>query len=252
MEKYIALVVGLAHSVFPFFPAADYLGGIIHDGHWGWVTCRYASDASLLVCRLATGDCVARHTFWSEHANEDEAERSSISCVEELFTDQPDRPVLLAVCLESWDGGQRRPDSDQLQVRSQVHLYSIDYGQVLRRLSLNGLLCSSLAYLEQRICCGTQLARFDGCLAVATAEGIVLLVDLNYEDLLAAREASCPTPGAQTAQGELHRISGDEHMLRIDDLLDACRDNRVHLTVELDGECVPMPKILLILLLLNI
>ncbi|KAH8288102.1 hypothetical protein KR054_000807 [Drosophila jambulina] len=210
----------------------DYLGGIIRDGRWGWVTKRYASEATLLVHRIASGGRVARHTFWRESgssSSKDDDERCSIRCVEETFTDQPHRPVLLAVCLESWNGGERRPDIDQ--VRSQVHLYSVTYHQVLRIIDISGLLCRSLTYLDQRLCSATQLARFDGCLAVGTAEGIILLVDLNYERLL---ENKCELAGTQPAQSELHRVPGNRHMRRFNDLLVECRSNGVHLSVELD------------------
>ncbi|KAH8266356.1 hypothetical protein KR038_001138 [Drosophila bunnanda] len=210
----------------------DYLGGIIQDGELGWVTSRYTSEATLLVHRLAGGQRMARHTFWRESGNKTDDQRCSISCVEEIFTDQPDRPILLAVCLESWNGVERRPHIDQ--VRSQVHLYSLTYYQVLRILDIGGLLCQSLAYLDQRLCSATQLSCFDGCLAVGTVEGIVLLIDLNYEHLLANKPDITLNPGIQPSQSELHRIPGNKYMRRIDNLLEECRSNDVHLSVELD------------------
>ncbi|KAH8392985.1 hypothetical protein KR200_011407 [Drosophila serrata] len=210
----------------------DYLGGIIQDGELGWVTSRNTSEATLLVHRLAGGQRMARHTFWRKSGNKNDDLNCSISCVEEIFTDQPDPPIILAVCLESWNGEERGPHIDQ--VRSQVHLYSLTYYQVLRVLDIGGLLCQSLAYLDQRLCSATQLACFDGCLAVGTFEGQVLLIDLNYEHLLANRPDLTFNPGLQPPQSELHRIPGNKYMRSIEDLLEECRSNDVHLSLELD------------------
>ncbi|KAH8303388.1 hypothetical protein KR059_009731, partial [Drosophila kikkawai] len=206
--------------------AGNYLGGIIRNGRWGWVTSQYASEATLLVYRLASGERVARHSFWRESGNKSEDEHCSIRCVEEIFTDQPDRPVLLAVCLDSWNGSERRPNI--VQIQSEVHLYSITYCQVLRVIHISGLVCQSLTYLDRRLCSATQLARFDGCLAVATMEGLVQLIDLNYEHLLEGRDKSQPN------QCEIHRVTGNKRMRRLDDLLEECRTNGLHLSVELD------------------
>ncbi|KAH8354231.1 hypothetical protein KR084_004072 [Drosophila pseudotakahashii] len=223
--------------------SADYLGGIIRGGQLGWVTWRYGSDATILVCSMTTGDYVSYHRFWSSESADDAGQgggqqRCSIRCVEELFPGEPERTALLAICLESWDSGERRPDHCSL-ARTQVLIYSIPGSKVLRRFDLaDGLYCSALTFLDRRICGGTRLARFDGCLAISTQEGIVLLVDLNTDSLLAkhkdGRSLCLPASEGDPSYGQLYSFPSEELGPQIDTLLDDCRAKGAHLAVRVD------------------
>ncbi|XP_017055229.1 protein ELYS homolog [Drosophila ficusphila] len=219
--------------------SGDYMGGIIGDGQWGWVTCRYAKDATLMVCSMATGECISCHCFWREDADEQEQEhRSSIRCVEELFPGEPERSGLLAICLESWPNGELRPENCPL-ASTQVLIFAIASGRVLRSFNLQDLHCSALAFLDQRICGGTRLARFDGCLLVATEEGMVQLVDLNGSSLMEKRNSDysiCQSPSAENEPryGELYPVLCEEVIRKIDVLLDLSRSKGGHLAVQVD------------------
>ncbi|XP_017066969.1 protein ELYS homolog [Drosophila eugracilis] len=206
-----------------------FLGGIIRSGQWGWVTRRYSSDANLIVCNMSTGDCVSWYSFWNE--GQGHGQRSSIRCVEELFTGQPDRTPLLAICLESWDNGERFPINCP-KARTQVLIYSIAKSRVLRHFELQRLYCSTLKFLDQSVCGGTQLCHFDGCLAVASEEGVVLLVDLNYSSLLETAENSNlrnPNSEGEPGYGQLHCLPCDGVSQ-----LEVCRSQGAHLAVRLD------------------
>ncbi|KAI8034667.1 hypothetical protein M5D96_012490 [Drosophila gunungcola] len=206
----------------------DCLGGIIRGGQWGWVTRRKGKDATLLICIMATGECVSRHCFWRQSANEEKSHHfNSIRCVEELFPGEPKRPALLAICLEMWDH------------RTQVLIYAYISGKVLRRFDLQDHLhCRAMTFLDESLCGGTRLKLFDGCLAVATEEGTVLLVDLNAGRLLEERgrhSLDRPSDEGKPSYGKLYCIPGKElgHR-RIESVLEKCRSKVAHLAVQVD------------------
>ncbi|XP_016949458.1 protein ELYS homolog [Drosophila biarmipes] len=216
---------------------ADYLGGIIRDGQWGWVTCRYGRDATLLVCSMSTGECFSWHRFWSsESADEGHGSpghRSRIRCVEELFPGEPERTALLAICLESWESKERPTD-----VKTEVLIYSIPNSRVLRRFHLpGGLHCSALTFLDLDICGASRVRRFDGCLAVATKEGIVLLVDLNGGSLVEPpgrrRSLSNSSSEGDPSCGNIFSFPIEELVGCADSLLDECRSKGGHMAVRL-------------------
>ncbi|KAH8318407.1 hypothetical protein KR074_006868 [Drosophila pseudoananassae] len=186
----------------------------------------------MLVCATATGDSVARHTFWSEDRPGQEEVRCSIQCVEEMFPGQVDMPSLLAISLEIWSAGNRRPQQCSV-ARTQLIIYSVAFDQVLRRFDLDGLYCSALAFLDDRLCQGTHLSRFDGCLAVASEEGLVLLLDINCKYLLQTR--NCCIRGSEAdPSAEVFRFPCVSSVARIDSLLAECRSRDAHLAVEVD------------------
>ncbi|EDX02101.2 protein ELYS homolog [Drosophila yakuba] len=218
---------------------AEYLGGIIRNGQWGWVTWRYGSDATLLICSMTTGDYLSWHRFWSESDDlgqrHKQGQRSSIRCVEELFPGDPERTAMLAICLETWDSGEEKPVN--CLISTQVLIYSIPGSQVLRRFDLDSLNCSALTFLDQRICGGTRLSQFDGCLAVATEEGMVLMVDLNSDGLLErnhGRSLCSPSSEDEPSYGELYVYSIEEIGNKMDSLLAHCRSKGAHMSVRVD------------------
>jgi len=191
---------------------------------------------------MTTGESFSRHRFWSsESADEGHGspgQRSSIRCVEELFPGEPERTAMLAICLESWESGERPMDA-----KTQVLIYSIPNSRVLRRFHLPcGLHCSALTFLDRDICDATRVARFDGCLAVATKEGIVLLVDLNSDSLVEQPGRRCSLSNSSSegdpCYGEIFSFPGEELEDRFNLLLDECRSKGAHLAVRLSGECV--------------
>ncbi|KAH8421460.1 hypothetical protein KR009_008313, partial [Drosophila setifemur] len=210
--------------------SAKFLGGLLRGGKWGWITAQYSSEATLLICSAVTGESVSRHTFWSEELAEDQ--RCSIRCVEELFPGQPDRSALVAVCMELWDdAGEERPSHCPL-ARTQIAIYSVAFHQVLRVFDLKGMLCSTLAFLDERLCQGTHLDGFDGCLAVGTEKGLVLLMDLNCAQLLDSRSRCIRGSENEPATAEIFCFSCSDSMDQVNALLEDCRAKDVHLAVE--------------------
>lgn len=188
----------------------------------------------MLVCSATTGECVARHTFWSEDRPGQEEVRCSIQSVEELFPGEVDKPSLLAICLEIWSAGSPQPQQCAA-ARTQLIIYSVTLDQVLRRFDLDGLYCSALAFLDEQLCLGTHLSRFDGCLAVASEEGLVLLLDINCRHLLETRNR-CILGAETDPSAEIFRFPCVSSVTRIDSLLAECRSRDAHLAVEVDGE----------------
>ncbi|XP_070136349.1 protein ELYS homolog isoform X2 [Drosophila bipectinata] len=212
--------------------SAEHIGGYLRGGKWGWVTCKYSNEATMLVCATATGESVARHTFWSEDRPGQEDVRCSIQAVEEMFPGQVDVPSLVAISLEVWSAGNSRPQQCSA-ARTQLIIYSVAFDQVLRRFDLDSFYCSALVFLDDRLCQGTHLSRFDGCLAVASEEGLVLLLDINCKHLLQTRNR-CIRGSEADPSAEVFRLPCVGSVMRIDSLLDECRSRDAHLAVEVD------------------
>ncbi|XP_041447915.1 LOW QUALITY PROTEIN: protein ELYS homolog [Drosophila obscura] len=210
----------------------DYLGGIIYGGQWGWMTNRYSKDATLLICSLSGGECILRHVFWREEANS--GQRCSISCVEELLPGQRDAMILLAVCLETWSDKEIRPENCA-KAKTQIAILSTYYNQVIRYIDLDGLYCSTLKYLDTQICQRTRLRNFDGCLAVGTDAGAVLLCDIKLQNLIENRSRNIRLPQNEIDCGQVVRRHSSECSIdNINTWLHECRDYNGHLAVEVD------------------
>ncbi|XP_002039449.2 protein ELYS homolog [Drosophila sechellia] len=227
------IVPGFGREPSTHLDAAEYLGGIIRDGQWGWVTWRYGSDATLLVCSMSTGHYLSWHCFWRESNNLQQ--RRSIRCVEELFPGDHERSPMLAICLESWNSGDQRPIDCPLT--TQVLIYAIRNSQVLRRFDLDGITCSALTFIDKGIYGLTQLHLFEGCLAVATEEGTVLMVDLNSDSLQASTRNNLCSPSSkdEPSYGNLYFVSSEgARGGRISSKLTRCRSKGAHLAVRMD------------------
>ncbi|KAH8298603.1 hypothetical protein KR018_007021 [Drosophila ironensis] len=166
--------------------SAEFLGGYMHGGRLAWVTCQYANNATIRVSQTTSGHCASSYSFW--HANQHGFEdiNCSISCVTELFPGRPDHPAVLAICLERWSNLYDLPQQCP-NATTQVIIWSATHGQVLARFDLEGVYCTAMAFLGPDLLRGTPLQRFDGCLAVASREGIIVLIDLNLEHMIATK-----------------------------------------------------------------
>ncbi|XP_034119622.2 protein ELYS homolog [Drosophila albomicans] len=209
--------------------SADYIGGIINGGKWGWLTRRHATDSTLLICALAGGGLVASHTFWRE--NEKSAtgaeERCSIRCVEELFPEQAlhDR-VLLAVCLEL---GQHKTD---------VAIYTPTDSQVLRYIELHplGIAVRCMSFLSKTNCVLSLANNYDGCLALGTESGVVLLLDVMAKQVIESGSQDIIYP----AQKQLLRVPvclrrvQDLTWETVNALIKECRSEDTHMLIQLE------------------
>ncbi|KAH8284278.1 hypothetical protein KR044_008206, partial [Drosophila immigrans] len=201
--------------------SADYIGGIINGGKWGWLTRRRGadSDSSLLICWLTSGELVALHTFGRGNK-----EKCSIRCVEELLPEAPgNERVLLAVCLES-------------NHRTNVAIYTPSSSQVLRYIELQSLgsPVRCMSYFGKSTCILSALHDFDGCLAVGLEAGRVLLIDLNVEEIIERRERNIFRPDKELLRAQVH-VGQMPQMTRetVNELLPECRLDDTHLAIDL-------------------
>ncbi|XP_059224000.1 protein ELYS homolog [Stomoxys calcitrans] len=141
------------------------LGGIIRRGEWAWL----ARNTVLQIVSLRNGQTISTYEFCQSRGYDN----CCIRCVEELFPHNPEI-MIVAVILENFhvpSGGG-----------SYVVLYSIELGCVLSTIEL--VLHSTCArFLSSKACKRTLLQNFDGCLAIGTEEGVIVLLDLNMNKI---------------------------------------------------------------------
>ncbi|XP_036338995.1 uncharacterized protein LOC118748571 isoform X1 [Rhagoletis pomonella] len=156
-----------AESADEDFAGSLQLGGIIKRGAWGWLT----SGNVLEITALRNGQTLASYEFTEARGYDN----CCIRFVEELFPNN-NETVLLAICIECFraaGGGC-----------SFVAIYSVEHGQVLSCMELS-LHITAAAFVNRNCCRRSLLQNFDGCLAVGSEEGVILLLDLNINKILA-------------------------------------------------------------------
>ncbi|KAH8387870.1 hypothetical protein KR093_009941, partial [Drosophila rubida] len=208
---------------------ADYMGGTINSGKWGWLTRRrHATDASLLICSLECGDLVALHTFWRENDKKPSAQRYSIRCVQELFPEQGlHGRILLAVCLELGPS----------LVKTDIAIYTPTGSQVLRYIELHSLgsPVRCMSFFSKSVCDLSLMHNYDGCLALGTEAGKVLLLDVNAKQVVENRceDIYRSDKELQRAQLRLRQMS-ELTWESVNALLKECHAENTHLIIELD------------------
>ncbi|XP_064538769.1 protein ELYS homolog [Drosophila montana] len=214
--------------------AADYIGGIINDGSWGWLTRQHADAATILICQLSNGYRVASYTFLRENERKIR-QRSSIRCVQELFPTGIGRRILLAVCIEILPG------------KTQLAIYTPTNSQVLRYIDLNaaGISARSMTFLNERLCASTILSQFDGCLALGTDAGTVLLMDVNANQAIANRSTNVVLPDSEVQRCDLRCVSVRDAaaLERLDAKMRRCRQQEIHVALEFDMPVAARPAI---------
>lgn len=207
--------------------AADYIGGIINNGEWGWMACENEDETTLLICSLSTGDRIAHYTFWRENQKA-ASERCNIRSVTELFPDENERR-LLAVCLALED----IPSTQLLAIFSPVG------SQVLRYIELDGLNTdvSTINFVSRRVCGKTALQELDGCLVLGTKSGVLLLLDLNAQHTLfgPSRSNNINRRNDEVLRAEILRtgIERKRNWNFVSGMLKRARDLDMHLALEI-------------------
>ncbi|XP_069966069.1 protein ELYS homolog isoform X2 [Bactrocera oleae] len=154
-------------------------GGIIKRGTWCWLS----SGNELEIRALRTGQIIATYGFVETRGYDS----CYIRCVEELFPLNNEN-VLLAVCLECFRASGRGC--------SFIAIYSIEHSQVLSCIELP-LHITAAAFISENCCRRSLLQNFDGCLAVGSEEGVILLLDLNINKILNACDERIKAPTRQ-------------------------------------------------------
>ncbi|XP_075156172.1 AT hook containing transcription factor 1 homolog isoform X2 [Haematobia irritans] len=141
------------------------LGGILRRGEWAWL----ARNSLLQIVSLRNGQAISTYEFCESQGYVN----CCIKHVEELFPNDPNI-IVVAVILENFhvpSGGG-----------SFVVLYSIEMGSVLSTIELS-LHATCARFLDAKACKRTLLQNFDGCLAIGSEEGVIVLLDMNMTKL---------------------------------------------------------------------
>lgn len=137
--------------------ADDCIGGVVRDGQFGWVAVR----AHLEIYSLKTGTKVANYSFDNAHR----PSNAVITCVTEAQTDSINSCILIV-------GVHCSPSSGSLYV------FSVQGSRVIHRIDVIDRV-TSCCYISDMACRQSALKIFDGCAAIGTDDGKVLLMDLN-------------------------------------------------------------------------
>ncbi|EDV99982.1 protein ELYS homolog [Drosophila grimshawi] len=176
---------------------ADYIGGIINDGRCGWVTRRNAERAELQIYWLKSGATMANYIFLKNNNRVGQV-RCTIRAVVEILTIDADVSPLLAVAIQTPEG------------KTKVAIYTPNCSQVLRYIDLDmgGINAHTLTFVNASICKKSSiLDKYDGCLAVGTIDGSVLLIDVKAQHLIATRCKSVNLPDSQVQRGAIICLS---------------------------------------------
>lgn len=160
IELYLVFVCMSYFSLVSSFSDKK-LGGVIRRGEWAWL----AQNSVLQIASLRNGQTISTYEFCESGGYDN----CCIKCVEEIYPNNPEIMVL-AVILENFHG----PSGGG----SFVVLYSVELSCVLNTIEL-GLHITCARFLNAVACKRTLLQNFDGCLAVGSEEGVVVLLDLN-------------------------------------------------------------------------
>lgn len=179
------------------------------------------------ITALRNGQTIATYEF-SEARGYDNC---CIRFVEELFPNNNEN-VLLAVCVECFraaGGGC-----------SFVAIYSVEHGRILSCMELS-LHITAAAFVNGNCCRRSLLQNFDGCLAVGSEEGVILLLDLNINKILATYdERLISTPPGQFADTITVCQIADYNLplAEIHRTFRQTRQDGVHFGLQLEGECL--------------
>lgn len=135
----------------------EFIGGILRDGKFAWIAC----GAHLEVFSLKTGNKVSTHSF----VTSSRLSNTVITCVTEVAIDGVSSCVLLVGVQCSPLGGL-------------LYVFSVQGSRVIHRFDVIDRI-ASCCFISSAACKLSSLQKFDGCAAIGTDEGKILLLDLN-------------------------------------------------------------------------
>lgn len=196
-------------------------GGIIKRGTWCWLS----SGNELEIRALRTGQIIATYGFVETRGYDS----CYIRCVEELFPLNNEN-VLLAVCLECFRASG--PGC------SFIAIYSIEHSHVLSCIELP-LHITAAAFISENCCRRSLLQNFDGCLAVGSEEGVILLLDLNINKILNACDERIKAPTRQLTDEitVCHLSDYNLPLAEIHRSFQRARNDGVHFGLQVEGKC---------------
>lgn len=137
--------------------ADECIGGVVHDGQFGWI----AVGAHLEVYSLKTGNKVASYSF----DNSQRLSNTVITCVTDVQAAGINSCILIV-------GVQCSP------IGGLLYIFSVQGSRIIHRIDVIDTV-TSCCYISTTACKLSTLQMFDGCVAIGTGEGKVLLMDLN-------------------------------------------------------------------------
>ncbi|XP_039961568.1 protein ELYS homolog [Bactrocera tryoni] len=198
--------------------SAPQQGGIIKGGTWCWLS----NGNELEIRALRTGQTIATYGFVETRGYGS----CYIRCVEELFPQNKEN-VLLVVCLECLRTSGRGC--------SFIAIYSIEHSRVLSCIELP-LHITAAAFISENCCRRSLLQNFDGCLAVGSEEGVILLLDLNINKILNACDERMKGPNRQLTD-ELTECQISDYNLPLAEIhrsFQRARNDGVHFALQVE------------------
>lgn len=211
-------IASVNHSVYH---TAAQQGGIIKRGTWCWLS----NGNEIEIRALRTGQTIANYGFGEMRGYDS----CYIRCVEELFPHN-NETVLLAVCLEYY----RAPGRGS----SIIAIYSIEHSQALSYIELP-LHITAAAFISENGCRRSLLQNFDGCLALGSEEGVILLLDLNINKILNACDDRIKAPSRQLTD-EITACRISDYNLPLTEIhrsFQRARNDGVHFGLQVEGKC---------------
>lgn len=160
----------------------------MHDGQLGWI----AIGAHLEVYSLKIGSKVANYSF----GNAQRLTNAVITCVTEIQAEGVNSCILVV-------GVQCSP------IGGILYVFSVQGSRVIHRIDVIDKV-TSCCYVSTIACRRSALKMFDGCAAIGTDDGKVLLVDLNLTRCKDSKFHSQPFPlmfHISSSQLQFHFIS---------------------------------------------
>ncbi|KAL9871985.1 AT hook containing transcription factor 1 homolog isoform 1-T4 [Glossina fuscipes fuscipes] len=143
------------------------IGGILQQDNWAWL----ARSNVLQIIALGSAQTVCTYEFTELHGYEN----SCIKCVEELFHNNF-KSLLLAVVLE-------RYHIIGSATASYISVFSLETKSVLSTIELS-LHITCARFVGPLACRRTLLQNFDGCLALGSEEGALILLGMNKPKIM--------------------------------------------------------------------
>ncbi|XP_055842207.1 uncharacterized protein LOC129909201 [Episyrphus balteatus] len=209
-KKEVRFAEGLVQAIpLPEENFGDIFGGIIKSGQWGWLT----KGSRLCITSLRSGQSISKYDFDASNG----FGVCIITCVSEIQMPYL-KDTLIAIGIQYADspGGL-------------VVLYSVEESTVICCIDLKYKI-TCCKFISHEVSQHTILQNMNGCLAVGTDGGSVLLVDLNLNnaDIPAAKE------DVGISLVPCHIVDSSMSLLHLHRHFQHCQQEGVHFGIQLE------------------
>ncbi|XP_037933001.1 protein ELYS homolog isoform X2 [Teleopsis dalmanni] len=185
-------------------------GGVIKNGELAYL----ANNYKLKIVSLRNGQAVSSYEFLEENGFGHYCIRHicEILC-EKLGT-------ILAICLHNV-----RTFKDSV-----VAIYSVEQNRIFESFALEFNI-SIIYYISPPVSKKSLLQRFDGCLAIGSASGTLVLIDLNLSKTMSSHQLECEDHNLKKDCRFVNYTQPFEESLR---QFDECRAKQVHFGIQME------------------